>query len=124
MPSDSSELNRASSALQPPPRFEKPSWASTALFAAFLGFLLWSASRAGFSISELWAGLPNMATIGGEMVPPATDRMGPVANAILVTFQMALVGTVIGILLSIPLALLAARNVCPLPSGCVMGCGP
>ena len=29
------------------------------------------------------------------------------------TFQMALVGTVIGILLSIPLALLSARNVCP-----------
>ena len=96
----------------PPPRWRRPSLAGSVGFALFTGFFLWSASRAGFSISELWSGLPNMAVIGAEMVPPSTARIGPVANAILVTFQMALVGTVIGIVLSIPLALLAAANVC------------
>ncbi|MFT6903535.1 MAG: phosphonate transport system permease protein [Oleiphilaceae bacterium] len=105
-------LQREEQKFTPPIRFHRPSWLSAALFATFIGFLLWSASRTGFSITELWAGLPNMATIASEMVPPSTSRIGPVANAILVTFQMALVGTVIGILLSIPLALLAARNIC------------
>jgi phosphonate transport system permease protein len=98
-----------------PPRFQRPGWFSTALFALFLGFFLWSLAGAGMSISELISGLPNMATIAGEMFPPATDRAGPIMAAILVTFQMALVGTVIGVILSIPMALLAARNTSPHP---------
>jgi phosphonate transport system permease protein len=97
------------------PRFQRPSWLSTALFALFLGFFLWSLAGAGMSISDLIRGLPNMGTIAGEMFPPATDRAGPIMEAILVTFQMALVGTVIGVILSIPMALLAARNTSPHP---------
>jgi phosphonate transport system permease protein len=54
-----------------------------------------------------------MGVLVGEMIPPATDRIFPMMNSILVTFQMALVGTVVGIILSIPLALLAARNTTP-----------
>lgn len=98
-----------------PERFERPSWLNTVLCALFILFLLWSASSAGLSLSELLEGLPNMAIIGGEMVPPATDRVAPMAKAILVTFQMALVGTVIGIIISIPVAVLAARNTSPHP---------
>jgi phosphonate transport system permease protein len=97
------------------PRFQRPSWLSTATFALFLGFFLWSLAGAGMSISDLIGGLPNMGTIAGEMYPPATDRAGPIMEAILVTFQMALVGTVIGVILSIPMALLAARNTSPHP---------
>ncbi|UQN40742.1 ABC transporter permease [Agarivorans sp. B2Z047] len=101
--------------LDTPMRFERPSIITQVLFALFVLFFLWSTSSAGLSISELVSGLPNMATIGGEMIPPATDRAWPMANAILVTFQMALVGTVIGIALSIPVAILAARNASPHP---------
>lgn len=96
-----------------PRRLEPPSWINTCLFALFLGFFLWSLQGAGLSLSELISGLPNMAQVAGEMMPPATDRLLPVAESILVTFQMALVGTVIGVLLSIPMALLAARNTSP-----------
>ncbi|MDO6685889.1 MULTISPECIES: phosphonate ABC transporter, permease protein PhnE [unclassified Agarivorans] len=98
-----------------PLRFERPSILSQVLVALFLLFFLWSTANAGLSLSELLSGFPNMATIAGEMVPPATDRVWPMANAILVTFQMALVGTVIGIALSIPIAILAARNTSPNP---------
>jgi len=97
------------------PRFQRPSWLSTASFALFFGFFLWSLAGAGMSVSDLIRGLPNMGTIAGEMFPPATDRAGPIMEAILVTFQMALVGTVIGVILSIPMALLAARNTSPHP---------
>lgn len=96
-----------------PARFQRPGWLSNILFALFMLFFLWSLSSAGLSLSDLLQGLPNMAVIGGEMIPPAADRAWPMAKAILVTFQMALVGTVIGIALSVPMALLAARNTTP-----------
>lgn len=98
-----------------PARFERPSPLSAVLFAGFLAFFTWSLAGAGISIGELLSGLPNMVEIGKEMVPPATDRFMPMLESVLVTFQMAVVGTVIGILLSLPLAVLASRNHSPHP---------
>jgi phosphonate transport system permease protein len=109
------KANLSAVGVQMPVRFERPSWLSNILCALFMLFFLWSMSSAGLSLSDLVEGLPNMATIAGEMVPPATDRAAPMASAILVTFQMALVGTVIGIIISIPVAMLAARNTSPHP---------
>lgn len=98
-----------------PPRVGRPQPVSIVMFLAFLVFFAWSVASAGISIPELLAGLPNMGKIASEMVPPATDRVTPVLNSVLVTFQMALVGTVIGIIISLPLAILAARNHTPHP---------
>ncbi|WP_426119220.1 phosphonate ABC transporter, permease protein PhnE [Pseudomonas sp. DSP3-2-2] len=98
-----------------PARFERPSLVSAVLFAAFIALFCWSVAAAGLSLPQLLSGLPNMAKIGGEMVPPATDRIHSMLLAVLVTFQMALVGTVIGVLISLPLAVLMARNYTPHP---------
>ncbi|ARU55634.1 MAG: phosphonate ABC transporter, permease protein PhnE [Pseudomonadales bacterium] len=92
-----------------------PSLVSTFCFVGFLAFFLWSLTKAEFSLTELWQGLPNMGVIVSEMVPPATDRIEPMASAILVTLQMAVVGTVIGVILSLFIAILAARNTTPHP---------
>ncbi|TBU99992.1 phosphonate ABC transporter, permease protein PhnE [Stutzerimonas kirkiae] len=99
-----------------PTRFERPAAGSLLAFLAFVAFLAWSFSAAGVSVSELVTGLPNMAKIASEMVPPATDRIVPTMRSVLVTFQMALVGTVIGILISLPLAVLMSRNYAPHPA--------
>lgn len=101
--------------VRPPARFSAPSPLSAALFVALLAFFVWSLASAGISLSELIGGLPNMARIGAEMVPPATDRFFPMLQSVWVTFQMAVVGTVIGIVLSLPLAVLASRNHTPHP---------
>jgi len=106
--------NSSSAAL--PIRFEAPSPVRAAAFALFLGFFLWSLVGAGISISDLISGLPNMGVIASEMMPPATDRFSPMLMSVLVTFQMALVGTVVGVLISVPLAVLAARNLTPHPA--------
>lgn len=98
-----------------PARFERPQPVSILFFLAFLGFFAWSLAAAGISFPDLIQGLPNMGKIASEMVPPATDRFMPMLHSVLVTFQMALVGTVVGILLSLPLAILAARNHTPHP---------
>lgn len=99
-----------------PARFERPGASTQLTFLAFVAFLAWSFSAAGISVPELVSGLPNMATIASEMVPPATDRVMPMMQSVLVTFQMALVGTVIGILISLPLAVLMSRNYTPHPA--------
>lgn len=48
-----------------------------------------------------------------DAVPPDTGRLGPILAALLVTVQMALLGTLLGVLASLPLAVLAARNTTP-----------
>lgn len=98
-----------------PMRFETPGTVRAAAFALFLGFFMWSLAGAEISIHDLLVGLPNMGLIASEMMPPATDRFVPMFLSVLVTFQMALVGTVIGVILSVPLAILAARNLSPHP---------
>lgn len=98
-----------------PVRFEAPGPIRAAAFALFLGFFMWSLVGAEISINDFMEGLPNMGVIASEMVPPATDRFMPMMWSVLVTFQMALVGTVIGVIISVPLAVLAARNLSPHP---------
>ncbi len=83
------------------------------MFCAFLLVFLWSLNGAGISLRELITGIPNMGVIASEMVPPATDRVWPMFKSLVTTVQMALVGTVIGVVLSIPFAIFAARNTTP-----------
>jgi len=96
-----------------PVRFQTPALLPAMLFTGFIAFLAWSLVASGISISRIVDGLPRMGILVGDMLPPATDRLGAIGGQVLVTAQMALVGTVLGILGSVPLALLAARNTTP-----------
>lgn len=98
-----------------PPRFETPSLGSFALLLAGAMALVYSASGVGFSIHQLIAGLPDMRRIVGEMFPPDLQRLDRVGAALLETFQMALVGTALGIVGSFFLATLASRAHSPHP---------
>lgn len=98
-----------------PKRWDRPGLLPSVLFVGFVAFFAWSLSRARISIPDLIDGIPAMGVIASEMMPPATDRFGPMLNSVLTTFQMALVGAAIGIALSLPIAVLAARNLSPHP---------
>lgn len=104
-----------SSPVQVPPRFERPGVLSCVLFVGFVVFVAWSLSKLEISVPELIEYFPSMIEIAGEMVPPSTDRLGPVVGQLLVTFQMAFLGCLFGVLLALPLAFLAARNHSPHP---------
>jgi phosphonate transport system permease protein len=98
-----------------PPRFERPGLLAFVLWVA-AGALFVSALRGtGFSATEFVQGIPNIARIVGEMFPPSPDRLAKVGWALLETFQMALVGTAAGVVLSLPLAILATRHLTPHP---------
>ena len=98
-----------------PDRFERTSPTSFMLWLIVLGFFAWSVNKTGVSFSDLWGGIPQMTRLVGEMLPPSTARLEAVGWALLETFQMAFVGTVVGVLLSVPIAVLATPHLSPHP---------
>jgi phosphonate transport system permease protein len=79
----------------------------------FLLFFIWSIIGTGFSIRDLIAGAPNLSNFIGCMFPPALDAFVPLIQPAIETTQMAFLGTVFAVALSIPVALLAANNITP-----------
>lgn len=82
--------------------------------ACLLGLILltlqWSAVGAQLSWSELSSGLPQIADFVQRTVPPNLGILEKLAAPAIETVQIALWGTLIGVLLAIPFAFLAARN--------------
>jgi phosphonate transport system permease protein len=120
--------------LQPFPRI---TLRSIVIFLVILGVLAWSWSASRPSeinrVSGIFDALGAMADLGTRMVPPTFDLshsteatyhiLGTditlgwpiVITAVIETIQMAIIGTVAAVILSLPLSLLAARNVSPHP---------
>ncbi len=92
-----------------PPRLGRPSAAGFALAVGAAALLLSSFHGVGFSLADLAAGLPQMGRLVGEMLPPDLSRWDRVLASLLETFHMALAGTALGVLLALPLAVLACR---------------
>ena len=51
--------------------------------------------------------------VTGRMLPPDFSNFGKLANSMLETVEIAMLGTLLAITLSIPMALLSARNISP-----------
>lgn len=82
------------------------------------GFLiiLWlSAVRIKLSVANVVLGVPNMVDFFGRMVPPDLSYLTFLLAPTVETVQIAAWGTVIAVIASAPLALLAARNTSPHP---------
>jgi phosphonate transport system permease protein len=98
-----------------PPRFERPSLGAFAAYIVVALFFAWSLHGTGVSLGDFFGGFPQMGRLIGEMMPPSTARLDAVGRALLETFQMAFVGTVVGVLISVPIAVLATRHLTPHP---------
>ena len=80
--------------------------------AVLLLLLFWgSAVKTEATPGELVAGLPNMADLLDEMFPPNWGYFDNILPGMLETIRMALIGTTLGALLAVPIALLCAGNV-------------
>jgi phosphonate transport system permease protein len=100
-------------ARQLPPRFQSPSiwwWLGGLLI---LGLFIHGIYIAQFTPERVLRGLGNVGGFLAQAIPPDLSRAPNFFWAILITFEMALVGTVLGVLLSLPVALLAANNTSP-----------
>ena len=109
----------ANSALKAPDRFTGFSPLNFAILVALGGVVLASMGKVAPSPGQLVDGVPGMLNLVGRMLPPNTEPafLSRIALRILETFQIALVGAAIGIVLSLPIAWCAARGVSPLGRG-------
>jgi phosphonate transport system permease protein len=98
-----------------PARLGRPSPFAFVLALAAAAFVIASFTTSGVSIDKLVRGLPALGRLVDQMFPPSLERIEPVLWSLLQTFQMAVAGTVLGLILSLPLAILAAPSLSPHP---------
>lgn len=88
-----------------------------AVYAAVVAFFAWSAWGVGADPSRIVRGLGRGLTLLGDFFPPdATPRQAQrIVEKMLESVAMAMVATVTGIALSVPIAFMAAENLAPKP---------
>lgn len=96
-----------------PPRFQAPSALTWVLVVGFAAFFIQGFIASEISLDRLVRGASNLVRFIGQAVPPDFSRAAGIADAMLETLNIAIVGVTFGCILSIPLALLAARNTTP-----------
>ena len=98
---------------QLPPRFRAPSALTWVVVVGFAAFFIQGVIASDISFDRLMRGANNLVRFVGQAVPPDFTRMPNIADAMLETMNIAIVGVTFGCLFSIPLAILAARNTAP-----------
>ncbi|MFP4537392.1 MAG: phosphonate ABC transporter, permease protein PhnE [Dichotomicrobium sp.] len=85
------------------------------VYAGIVVYIAWAVSTLPFNWERISEGFERAAQIFGGAVPPNFDRSNLLIEGFLESLQIAILATVVGVLLSIPIALMAARNMVPLP---------
>ena len=88
-------------------------WRSRLAWLALLAYVLYAMAQLDFNTERFSNGLANGIKFVTRMVPPDTGKWDILASGIFESLQMALLASAGGILLSLPLGLLAARNLMP-----------
>jgi phosphonate transport system permease protein len=98
----------------PPARWRWPSPWTFVLVIGVASFLFHGYTQgAKVDPGTLVDGTGRLSTFLADAFPPDTTRLGPILEALVVTMEMALLGTIIGVVLSVPLAIAAAHNTTP-----------
>ncbi len=83
-------------------------------WAALAGYVVYAGSVLGFTPARFWAGLGHGYIFLTRMFPPDfVERWSDIHHDMLESLEIAVLASVFGILLSLPLGLLAARNLMP-----------
>jgi phosphonate transport system permease protein len=85
------------------------------VLAATGAALAWSARALQLSLRELVKGMPWVVDLVSRMVPPNWAFMQRLLQPVFETIQLAVWGTLLAIVLALPLCFLAARNLTPSP---------
>ncbi|MCE0731345.1 phosphonate ABC transporter, permease protein PhnE [Halomonas sp. G15] len=78
-------------------------------------YLVWALGTLPFNWERISEGLPRAARIFGGGFPPSFSRFDLLLTGFTESLQIAVLSTLLGVLLSIPFAVMAARNIAPLP---------
>ena len=83
------------------------------LYALVAGYFVWALTSLEVSWARIVQGLPRAVTIFGRAFPPDFSRRNLLVDGFLESIQIASLATVLGVILSVVLGILAARNVVP-----------
>jgi phosphonate transport system permease protein len=88
-------------------------WLGPVAWLAFAGFLAWNVVSLEVNPERVARGLSRLGTVAAGAFPPDFSRGGLLLSGIVESIEMATLSTLFGVLLGIPVAVLAARNVVP-----------
>lgn len=100
-------------AWRPPPAWPRP-WLGRVVWSAAGAFLLWNALSLEVNPERVARGLGRLGTVLARAVPPDFGRVDLLAQGVLESVEMATLSTFLGVLLGVPVAVLAARTAVPL----------
>ena len=94
-----------------------PNWPARIGAVIFALYVVYASSILDISWARLVAGIDHGARFIERMFPPnvATDKLELLSSGMIESLQIAIVATVVGVALSLPLGLTAARNLTPTP---------
>lgn len=95
---------------------QMPRWQTLLAIAIVLGLIVWSATGTELSVQKFVRGIPRFIEFFGQLWPPDRAYWRKMLSPIAITLQMAVLGTLLAMILSFPVGLLAANNTSPHPS--------
>ncbi len=91
----------------------KRNWWVTLAYLAVAGYVAYVLSLFDVSGERLAAGLGHGADFIARMIPPNFERYNLLIEGLLESLQIAVIATTAGVILSLPIGFLAARNLMP-----------
>lgn len=88
-------------------------WKYLSIAAAALAVIWWAAIGSEVSSTELIKGMPWIADFLSRMLPPNWEFMQKLVKPAIETVQIAIWGTLLAIVLAVPICFFAARNISP-----------
>ncbi len=94
-----------------------PNWPMRLGLVALATYVIYATTVIDLSWSRFVIGLDQGARFIARMLPPnmAGDKLDLLFNGMLESLQIAIIATIVGVVLSLPLGLAAARNLSPWP---------
>lgn len=85
------------------------------IFLAAAVYVYWALSTLPFDWERIQEGLPRAARIFQGAFPPSFERSGLLIKGFVESMQIAIIATIFGLIISVPVAFMAARNLAPMP---------
>src|SRR3954465_7891736 len=92
-----------------------PPWMGPLAWSVGVALLAWNVLSLDVDPARVVRGVARLGTVLARAVPPDFSRTSLIATGVIESVEIATLSTVLGVLLGIPVAVLAARNVVPLP---------
>lgn len=94
-----------------------PNWPARLVLLALTLYAVYAASTLDFTWARFVQGLGQGSRFISRMWPPnvAPDKLALLTQGMIESLQIAIIATVVGVLLALPLGLAAARNLAPAP---------